>query len=98
MGKLRGFVLAGAAMTFIMPFLAGAGTVRAADIVAPEATSYTYFGVEGGYVNLDGADVQAFLYRTDLEQEDPFRERSLNLSDGYYGRVEVGHAWDDTGI
>jgi opacity protein-like surface antigen len=76
-------------------FLAGMTPVRASDVpVAPEPVSNTYFNVEGGYVNLDGEKVQAFLSGPD---SDTLSERFLNISDGYYGRVELGHRWD-TGI
>jgi hypothetical protein len=90
MGTLRGLVLAGAAATVIMPFLAGTGPVKAADITEPEPIGYTYLNLEGGYVNLDGQDVQAYLH----SPGGTLSERSLDLTDGYYGRVELGHVWD----
>lgn len=103
MVMLRGF-LARAALAFAMPtngalaglaglfFLAGITPMRAADVpVAPEPLSYTYFSVEGGYINLDGEKVQAFL---DGPDPDSISERFLNVSDGYYGRIELGHRWD----
>ena len=64
--------------------LSGLDPVRAADIAdVVDPVSYTYLNLEGGYVNLDGNDVD--LYGIGLE------ERYLNLTDGYYGRAELGH-------
>src|SRR5262245_54543095 len=82
-------------------FLLGAGTnpAVAADITAPpeaEAASYTYLNLEGGYIDLDGAKVQGFLQGSVLTNDDTLnylRERSLNISQGYYARAELGHAW-----
>jgi hypothetical protein len=82
-------------------FLAGR-PAGAADITAPpevEPTSYTYVNLEGGYIDLDGEPVQAYLQgSTPVFDESNFlRERSLNISEGYYGRAELGHGWS-TGL
>jgi len=73
-------------------FLAGMIPIRAADVpVAPEPVSNTYFSIEGGYVNLDAEKVQAFLSGPDSQG---LSERFLNVSDGYYGRIELGRMFD----
>jgi hypothetical protein len=100
MGMLRGSALAGAAVAVRsglagLFFLAGIGAAGAADISAPPL-SYTYFSVEGGYIYLDGEDVQAFFDSPEFGDV-PVKERSIDISDGFHGRAELGHVWD-TGI
>jgi hypothetical protein len=71
--------------------VATAASANAADLVAPQSTSYTYLNLEGGYVNLHGQNVQAFVLGPN---GDELSDRSIDISDGYYGRGELGHVWD----
>jgi hypothetical protein len=80
--------LAGLAGFFLF---AGMGLARAADVPVAEPTSHTYVSLEGGYVDLDGADVQAFLIGP---EGDELEEHFLDISDGFYGRAEFGRVWD----
>lgn len=109
MGMRRGFLRVGAEAAFAfarrasmllasLVFLAGNGPAGAADLTAPpeaEPNAYTYFNVEGGYIHFDGEPVQAYLVGSGIDFEDPnlLHERSLDTSEGYYGRVELGHMW-----
>jgi hypothetical protein len=85
--SIRGFVVMLAA-GFV--FLAGLVPVRGAD-VPPDVSPayYTYFSLEGGYINFDAEKVQAFR-----SGPDETSERFLDLSDGLYGRAELGRVWD----
>jgi hypothetical protein len=70
-------------------FVAGLAPVRADTAPDVEPAHYTYFSLEGGYIHLDGEEVQAFR-----SGPDDTRERFLDMSDGFYGRVELGRVWD----
>jgi hypothetical protein len=75
-----------------MSFMAGASLANAADLpVAPdiEAFSYTYLSVEGGWIHFDDEEVQSFF----IGDEFPIEVHSIDLSDGFYGRAEIGHVW-----
>jgi hypothetical protein len=93
MGTLKSHWARAAAALFLL-----AGPAGAADIAAPpevEPTSYTYFSVEGGYIHLDSEGVQAYLVGSTpvVDAPDNLRERTLDISEGFYGRAEVGHGW-----
>ena len=91
MGTLKRYWAHAAAALFFL-----AGPAGAADVVAPpevEPASYTYFSVEGGYIHLDGEGVQAYLVGSNPDIDAPLRERTLDISEGLYGRAEFGHGW-----
>lgn len=73
--------------------LAGAALANAADLpVEPdlESVSYTYLTLEGGYIHFDGEEVQAFLLGSSTAD---LRPRFIDVTDGVYGRAEIGHVW-----
>ena len=75
----------------VLAFLTGIGPAGAADIGAPPSFEYTYLTLEGGYIHLDGEDVQAYLHG---EIGGLNGETLINVSDGVYGRAEFGKVWN----
>jgi hypothetical protein len=70
--------------------LAGIGLANAADLpVAPdvEPFSYSYLSLEGGWIHFDDEEVQSFF----IGDADPLDVHEIDLSDGIYGRAEIGH-------
>jgi|GEM_PF-5175394 len=105
MRMLGGFALTGSAAGAVLIrsafvslagfFLADTSPAAAADLPDFEPISYTYFNLEGGYVHLDGEEVQTFLLGPAFLEADD--ERFIDISDGFYGRAELGRIWN-TGI
>ena len=74
--------------------LAGGGKVEGADLTSEaEAAAYTYLNLEGGYIHLEGEKAQGYFVSPDSEGPS-FRKRSLGISDGVYGRAEIGRVAD----
>ena len=73
-----------------LSLLAAASAANAADIaMEPEPFSYTYLSVEGGWIHFNDEEVQSYFIGDD--QSGPLEVHELDLSNGIYGRAEIGH-------